>query len=124
MCDECEKRWSSLGVQNNDKKQEEKDSYETNYNNEIQNKIRIRKMLDAMKVRGELDDAKEEGVVQLFSINGNGLGPHSAGKIEKVKLMSKIRKIKQLMDWWSVRLMLDRMQRVMCKILNKLKSSN
>ena len=69
-------------VQNNDMKQEEKDSHEINSNDESQKKIRRRKIVDAMKVKVKLDDVKEEGIVRLFSVNCNGLGPHSAGKIE------------------------------------------
>ena len=44
-----------------------------------------------MKVK--LDDVNEEGFVRLFSVNFNDLGPHSAGKIEQLKQMSKIRRI-------------------------------
>ena len=43
MRDECDKgSRSSVVVQNSDKKQEEKDSYEMNSNNKTQKKIRIR----------------------------------------------------------------------------------
>ena len=98
MCDECDKvSRCSLGVMNNGKKQEEKDSYETNCNNEIQNKLKIRKIVDKMKVKGKLDVVKEEDVVRLFSENCNDLGPYSEGKTEQLKLMSKIRKIVGLM---------------------------
>ena len=97
-CDECEKASRcSLGLMNNEKKQEEKYSYETNCNNEIQNNTRIGKRADKIKVKGKVDDVKEEGVVRLFLANCNGFGPHSEGKIEQLKVMSKIIKVDRLM---------------------------
>ena len=86
-----------LGVMHNEKKQEEKDSYEINCNNEMQNKMWIRKRVDKIKVKSKLDDAKEEGVSRLFSFNCNDLGLHSEEKIEQLKLTKKIRKIDGLM---------------------------
>ena len=44
VCDECDKvSRCGLRVLNNEKKQEEKHSYEINFNNEMQNEIRIGK---------------------------------------------------------------------------------
>ena len=43
-----------------------KDSYEKSCNNEIQNNTRIRKRVYKIKVKGKVDDVKEEGVVMLF----------------------------------------------------------
>ena len=40
---------------------------------------------------------KEEGAVRLFSVNCNGFGPHSEGKIEQLKVVGKIRNIDGLM---------------------------
>ena len=85
ICEDCDKgNMSSECAQNDDKNQEEKHSQETNSINERQNKNRRRKRVVAMKVKGEIDDVKEEGVVSLFSINCNGVGPHSAGKQNKL----------------------------------------
>ena len=58
----------------------------------MQNKIRIRKRVDTIKVKAKLNDAKKEGVVRFFSVNCDGLGPHSVVKIKQLKFMSKIRK--------------------------------
>ena len=44
-----------------------------------------RKRVNVIEVKGEIDHVKEEGVVCLFSVNCNGLGPHSAGKMEQIK---------------------------------------
>ena len=81
MCEGCDKgNRSSVCAQNNHKNQEEKDSRETNSNNESHNKSRRRKRVDAIKVKGKIDDVEEEEVARFFSINCDGLGPYSSGK--------------------------------------------
>ena len=85
-----------------------------NSNNEIHNKTRIRKRVEKINGKGKLDDVNEEVVVRLFSVNCNGFGPHSEGKIEKLKLMSKIRKIDGLMI---------RSSDVRCNVRNNMKIS-
>ena len=90
-----------LGVINNDNKQEVKDRCETNRNKVTKMNARIRKKVDKIKVKGKVDDVKEELVVRLFSTNCNSFGPHSEGKIEQLKVMSKIRKIDGLMIYSS-----------------------
>ena len=91
-CDECDKgSRSSVGLYNNDKKQDKNDGYETNINNKIQNNMKIKKR-KVIKEKVKLDYVKGEIVVRLFSVNCNGFGPNSAGKIEQLKLMSKTKK--------------------------------
>ena len=96
-CKECDKVIAcDLGVINNNTEQEAKDRCNVKCDKVIKINERIKKKLDTIKVKGKEADDKEEGVVRLFSPNCNGFGPHSEGKIEKTKEMSKLRNINGL----------------------------
>ena len=56
-----------------------------------------KKKVDKIKDKGKVEDVKEEGVVRLLSVNFNGFGICSAGKIEQLKVMSKLRNTDGLM---------------------------
>ena len=62
-----------------------------------QNNCGRRRRVDVTKVKGKIEEVKDEGVVRLFSVNCNGLGPQSSGKIEQIKKESKMRKIDGVM---------------------------
>ena len=72
--------------------QDEIECDETSNNNERQiNSIR-RCRVDEMKLKGKLDEVKDNGVVRLFSVNCNELGLHSSSKLEQIQKESKHRK--------------------------------
>ena len=50
-----------------------------------------------IKVRGKIEEVADEGVAWLFSVNCNGIGLQSSGKIEQIKKGSKLRKIDVIM---------------------------
>ena len=63
----------------------------------IKTNERIKKKVDKIKVKGKVEEDKEEGVVRFFSINFNGFGPWPESKIEQMKVMSKLRNTDLLM---------------------------
>ena len=67
-----------------------------------------KKKVDRTKVKGKVEDDKEEEVVRLFSVNFNGFGPCSESKMNQIADSSKLRKIDGLLTsssnvWWNRR---------------------
>ena len=52
-----------------------------------------RRRVDLMKVKGNIEEHKQEGLVQLFSVNHNGLVIQSLCEIDQIMKINKIRKI-------------------------------
>ena len=98
VCEECavENR-SSVNEQSADVNQEEITCNEKRNNNEKKNNSGRRCRVDAIKFKGKIDEVKDEGVVRLFSVNCNGLGPQSSCKLEQIKKESNVRKIDGVM---------------------------
>ena len=65
--------------------QEEIEHNEMSNNNTRQKKCARQHRVDAIKIKGEIEEVKDECAVRLFSVNYNGLGPQSSGKLEKIK---------------------------------------
>ena len=78
---------------------EEQEGNETggNKTNEKNQQRRIRSKVDRIKVKGLVEEEKWDGVVRLFSVNYNGLGPRAVGKIDQTLDSSKRMKIDGLM---------------------------
>ena len=97
-CDECEKDNSSEMVTNsNNEEQEGNESCEGKSENATNHEERNRNKVGRIKVKGQVDEDKEDGVVRLFSANCNGLGPHAVSKIDQIMESSERRKIDGLM---------------------------
>ena len=89
VCNECdEENACELGTSNNDDEQEANETCDRE-SDKITKKIEtIKKELDRTKVKGKVEDEKEEGVVRLFSVNCNRFGPYSESKINPIKEIS------------------------------------
>ena len=93
VCEECNKvNRCSVNAQSVDVNQEEIACNERRNTNVRQNNCGRRRRVDVMKVKGKIEEVKDEGVVRLFSVNCNGLGPQSSCKLEQIKKESKMRK--------------------------------
>ena len=75
---ECdEENRCDLGISNNNDEQEVNDKCDSESDKLIKNNERIKRIVDKIKVKGKVEDEKEEGVVRLFSAICNGFGPYS-----------------------------------------------
>ena len=98
VCNECDnENRCELGTSNNDDEQEVKEMFDSESDKVIKKNERNKKKVDRMKVKGKLENVKEEGVVRLFCVNCNGFRPYSESKINQIKDMSKLRNIDSLM---------------------------
>ena len=86
-----------IGMSNDDDEKEANDACDSRSDKATKKNERTKRKEDKMKVKGKVEDEKEEGVVRLFSANFNGFGPCSESKIDQTKETSKLRNMDGLM---------------------------
>ena len=93
----CAKDNESKIVRNN-KNVENEDNEAGEINNKVNNQQeRKRNKVDRIRVKGVVEVEKGEGVVRMFSVNCNGLGPCAKGKLDQIIDASKSRKTDSLL---------------------------
>ena len=93
VCDECEKEnRSEMETNSDDEEQEGNETCEGERDEVTKKKERNRNKVSRTKVKGKVEEDKEDGVVRLFSANCNGLGPHAVSKIDQTMNSSELRK--------------------------------
>ena len=93
----CEKDNRSKIVRNCNNEEQEGNETGGNKRNKKNQQERKRNKVERTKVKGLLEEEKGDGVVRLFSVNCNGLGPHAVGKVDQTIDSSKHRKSDDLM---------------------------
>ena len=93
----CEKDNISKIVRNSNNIEQEGNEAVGIKRNKNNHQKRKRNEVDRIKVKGLVEEEKREGVVRLFSVNCNGLGPHALGKLDQIIDASTRRKIDGLL---------------------------
>ena len=97
VCARCVKdNESKIAQNNNNVENEDNKAGEMNSKANNQQK-RKRNKADRIRVKGVVESEKGEGVVRIFSVKCNGLGPHAKGKLDQIIDASKNRKIDGLL---------------------------
>ena len=84
-------------MSSNNEEQEGNEACEDKSEKVTKQKERNRSKFDRKKVKGKVEEDKEDGVVRLFSVNCNGLRPRAASKIDQTMDSSERRKTDGLM---------------------------
>ena len=96
-CNVCEKGNRSEIVTNSDNDEQEGNETGGNKRNENKQQETMRNKVDRTKIKGLVEEAKRDGVLRLFLVNCDGLGPCALGKIDQMIDSRKRRKINGLM---------------------------